>query len=184
MHITVYCGSVFGNREAYREAAAQLGKWIGENGHWLVYGGSESGLMGVVADSTLDAGGKVLGIEPKFFLDEGLDHPRITELIAVQTMAERKACMIERGDAFVALPGGTGTLEEISEIISLCRIGQLDKPYVFFNIEGYYDTLRVFFEEMVREGMLEPASLRQIRFADTLEEVARVISAAQQGGEN
>lgn len=175
MKITVYCGSVNGARESYAEAAAALGSWIASRGHSLVYGGSESGLMGILANAVLEGGGEVIGVEPRFFLDMGLDHSGITQLIAVDTIAERRVKMLELGEAFVALPGGTGTLEEISEVISLRRLGRIDRPYVFFNVDGYYDTLRQFFEEMVREGMLEPASLEQIRFADTLEGVAGVL---------
>ncbi len=185
MRITVYCGSVYGARQSYREAAEALGRWIGVQGHTLVYGGSKCGLMGVIADAVLDAGGKVVGVEPQFFLEQGLDHDRITELIAVETISERRAHMLELGDAFVALPGGTGTLEEISEVISLCRLERIRKPYVFFNVDGFYDKLRSFFEDMVREQMLEPASLARIRFADTLEGVTEVISEGgkQEDGE-
>ena len=115
MNITVYLGASNGNDQNLILAARKLGKWIGENGHTLVYGGSKCGLMGELAESVLKAKGKVIGVEPQFFIDAGFDYPKITQLIVTQDMSERKTKMIELGDAFIAFPGGTGTLEEITE---------------------------------------------------------------------
>ncbi len=115
MNITVYLGSNEGNDPSLKEAVRALGAWIGNAGHALVYGGSKSGLMGELAESVLNAGGKVTGVEPQFFIDAGLEYDAITTLIVTKDMAERKAKMIELGDAFIAFPGGTGTLEEVSE---------------------------------------------------------------------
>ena len=117
MNITVYLGASNGNDQNLILASRELGKWIGENGHTLVYGGSKCGLMGELAESVLKAKGKVIGVEPQFFIDAGFDYPEITQLIVTQDMSERKAKMIELGDAFIAFPGGTGTLEEITEVI-------------------------------------------------------------------
>ena len=114
MNITVYLGANAGNDPALAQATAELGRWIGESGNTLVYGGSESGLMGVLAKSALAAGGKAIGVEPQFFIDEGYEFDGLTELIVTRDMSERKAKMIELGEAFIALPGGTGTLEEIT----------------------------------------------------------------------
>ena len=118
MNITVYLGANLGNDPALPQAVQQLGRWIGESGNALVYGGSKSGLMGILADSVLAAGGKVTGVEPKCFLDAELQHEGLTELIVTEDMPARKTKMIELGDAFIAFPGGTGTLEEITEVIS------------------------------------------------------------------
>ena len=117
MNITVYLGANAGNDPALAEAVRELGSWIGANGHRLVYGGSRSGLMGQLAQSALDAGGTVTGVEPQFFVQQELQHDGLTELIVTKDMTERKTKMIELGDAFIAFPGGTGTLEEISEIM-------------------------------------------------------------------
>ncbi len=118
MNIVVYLGANFGNDPALCEAVRELGAWIGASGNSLVYGGSRSGLMGVIADSVLDNGGAVTGVEPQFFIDEGYQHEGLTSLIITKDMTERKAKMIELGDAFIAFPGGTGTLEEIAEVMS------------------------------------------------------------------
>ena len=114
MKITVYLGASEGNDPALKTAVQELGRWIGQSGNALVYGGSRSGLMGLLADSVLAAGGQVTGVEPRFFVEQELQHNGLTELIVTENMAQRKAKMIELGDAFVAFPGGTGTLEEIA----------------------------------------------------------------------
>lgn len=130
MNITVYLGANAGNDPALAEAVRELGSWIGANGHRLVYGGSRSGLMGQLAQSALDAGGTVTGVEPQFFVQQELQHDGLTELIVTKDMTERKTKMIELGDAFIAFPGGTGTLEEIAEVMSKVSLGQLDaRPF-------------------------------------------------------
>ena len=130
MNITVYLGANQGNDPALRKAVRELGQWIGKSGNSLVYGGSKNGLMGEIAESVLNAGGKVTGVEPQFFVDMGFLYDDLTELIVTRDMSERKAKMIELGDAFIAFPGGTGTLEEISEIMSMVSLKQLDAPCV------------------------------------------------------
>lgn len=125
MNITVYLGANLGTDPALPQAVQQLGRWIGESGNALVYGGSKSGLMGLLADSVLAAGGRVTGVEPKCFLDAELQHEGLTELIVTEDIPSRKTKMIELGDAFIAFPGGTGTLEEITEVISKLSLGQL-----------------------------------------------------------
>ena len=117
MNITVYLGANEGNDPSLRKAVRELGTWIGESGNRLVYGGSKSGLMGEIAESVLQAGGEVTGVEPQFFIDEGYEFDGLTELIVKPDFPQRKAEMIRRGDVFIAFPGGTGTLEEISEIM-------------------------------------------------------------------
>ena len=139
MNITVYLGANEGNAPFFKEAVHELGLWIGTNGNTLVYGGSKSGLMGELAESVLQAGGKVIGVEPQFFIDAGFVYDEITELITTKDMSERKAKMIELGDVFIAFPGGTGTLEEITEVMSKVSLKHLDAPCILYNLNGYYD---------------------------------------------
>ena len=132
MNITVYLGANEGNDPSLRKAVQELGTWIGASGNALVYGGSKTGLMGEIAKSVLDAGGNVTGVEPQFFMDEGFQYDGLTELIVTKDMSERKNKMIELGDAFIAFPGGTGTLEEIAEIMSKVSLKQLDAPCILY----------------------------------------------------
>ncbi len=127
MNVTVYLGANYGTDPTLQTTVAELGQWIGKNGHTLVYGGSASGLMGVLARSVMAAGGPVIGVEPQFFIDEGYELDGLTQLIVTQDMTERKAKMIELGDAFIAFPGGTGTLEEITEVMSKVSLKHLDE---------------------------------------------------------
>lgn len=175
MKITVYLGSNMGNRQAYQEAVAELGKWIGAHGHHLVYGGSRVGLMGILAEEVLQAGGKVYGVEPRFFVESALQHEGITELIVVETMAERKAKMIELGDAFIAFPGGTGTLEEISEIMSHISIGLFSKPCIVYNLNHYYDGLETQLDHMLQEGFVLSENREKIWFVKNLDEIGKIL---------
>ena len=143
MNITVYLGSAMGSDPKYLREVIRLGTWIGKNGHRLIYGGSRIGLMGELAEAVLQAGGEVIGVEPGFFVDSCMQHDGINELIVTDTMAERKAIMIERGDAYIAFPGGTGTLEEIAEVMSQIRLGHNDRPCLILNLDSFYDPLRV-----------------------------------------
>lgn len=149
MNITVYLGANEGNDPKLKEAVRELGMWIGKSGNSLVYGGSKCGLMGELAESVLTAGGEATGVEPKFFIDAGYEYDALTRLIVTCDMAERKTKMIELGDAFIAFPGGTGTLEEISEVMSKVVLGHTDKPCIIYNLNGYYDHLRALLSEMV-----------------------------------
>ena len=147
MNITVYLGANEGNDPSLRRAAQELGTWIGKSGNGLVYGGSKVGLMGEIAQSALNAGGEVTGVEPQFFVERELQYESLTRLIVTRDMAERKAKMIELGDAFIALPGGTGTLEEITEVMSKVSLNQLDAPCILYNLDGYYDSLKWIFPQ-------------------------------------
>ena len=175
MVITVYCGSGMGNDPAFARAAHELGAWIAGNGHTLVYGGSAIGLMGVLARAALAGGGQVVGVEPQFFLDAGVEQHELTELIAVDTMSERKARMVDMGEAFVALPGGIGTLEEISEIMSRIRLRLSHVPCLLLNVNGYYDELRAFLDTMVAAGFLEPDEHAAIAFPATVDEATSLL---------
>lgn len=178
MNITVYLGANEGKDPALKSAARQLGAWIGENGHTLIYGGSKCGLMGELAESTLLAGGRVIGVEPQFFIDMGFDYDAITQLIVTKDMSDRKAKMIELGDAFIAFPGGTGTLEEISEIMSKISLGHLDAPCIIYNLNGYYDSLKSLLDHMIGAGLASEEKLQSVRFAGDLPEIRRILADA------
>ena len=166
MNIVVYLGARTGKNPLFREKARELGAWIAGRGHRLVYGGSAIGLMGELADAVLSAGGEVTGVEPRFFVDAVLQHQGVQDLIVVETMQERKQKMISLGDAFIAFPGGTGTLEEISEIISMTCLGLTDKPCIIYNISGYYNILADYLDQMVAEGFMTPENRGKIFFAE------------------
>ena len=152
--ICVYCGSRPGFHPAFTAVATQVGTWIGTHGGQLVYGGGRNGLMGTVADATLAAGGRVIGIIPKALVDREHAHRGCTELHVVETMHERKRLMAEHADAFVALPGGIGTLEEFFEVWTWRQLGYHDKPVGLLNMNGYYDSLLAFLGSSVNEGFM------------------------------
>lgn len=173
MNITVYLGANEGNDPRLAQAVRELGRWIGESGNALIYGGSACGLMGELAKSVLDAGGKATGVEPQFFVDQGLLYDDLTELFVTKDMTERKAKMIELGDAFIAFPGGTGTLEEIAEIMSKVSLKQLDAPCILYNLNGYYDSLKALLDHMISS----PERQQGISFAENLEEIKTILQA-------
>ena len=158
MNITVYLGANAGNDPKLQEAVEALGKWIGKNGHVLIYGGSKCGLMGSIAESVLQNGGKV------------------TELIVTKDMTDRKTKMIELGDAFIAFPGGTGTLEEIAEVMSKVSLKHLDAPCILYNLNGYYDGLKALLGHMIEMGLSTKERQEGIYFADTLDEIERILA--------
>lgn len=175
MNIAVYCGASLGTKEIYTEAAKWLGKWIANNGHTLVYGGGKAGLMGVIADAVLLHNGEVIGIIPTFLADRERSHPKLTQLEIVNTMSERKNRMVELGDCYIALPGGPGTLEEISEVISWARIGQHQNPCIIYNVDGYYEPLKDFYESMVQNGFLAEVDKKAMYFCDSIFEIEQYI---------
>ena len=152
--ICVYCGSRPGNSPEFTTIAKQVGAWIGTNGGQLVYGGGRNGLMGTVADATLAAGGRVIGVIPRALVDKEQAHHGCTELLIVDTMHERKRIMAEHADAFIALPGGIGTFEEFFEVWTWRQLGYHDKPIGLLNINGYYDSLLAFLQTSVDSGFM------------------------------
>ena len=190
MNITVYLGANEGSEPALKQAVEELGRWIGESGNALVYGGSRSGLMGQLAQSALDAGGTVTGVEPQFFVQQELQHePQffidsevqydgLTRLIITQDMTERKTRMIELGDAFIAFPGGTGTLEEIAEVMSKVSLGHLDAPCILYDLDGYYAGLKALLAHMVEMGLSSPERQSGIYFAKDLDEIKSILKRA------
>ena len=175
MNITVYLGANEGKDPQMKTAVRELGSWIGSEGNRLIYGGSKCGLMGDLAESVLLAGGQVVGVEPQFFLDAGMDYEEITELIATKDIPERKAKMIELGEAFIAFPGGTGTLEEITEIMAKVCLGHLNAPCIVYNLNGYYDSLKALLANMVRMGLAYEDKIKRICFAENLEDIKKIL---------
>lgn len=176
MNITVYCGASVGNHQVYQEKAQELAKWMAQNNHTLIYGGGNVGLMGVMADTILNDGGQAIGVMPSFLKEREIAHNRLTDLFLVENMTERKLKMIRLADAFIALPGGPGTLEKISEVISWARIGQNNKPCILYNIAGYYNHLSYLFDHMVSEGFLNQADRDQIMIDNSLSQMENFIS--------
>lgn len=152
--VCVYCGSRPGKNPAYAELASQLGRWIGEHGGQLVYGGGRNGLMGIVADSTLAAGGRVVGIIPKALVEKEWAHEACSALHIVETMHDRKRMMAEHADVFLALPGGIGTFEELFEVWTWRQLGYHDKPIGLLNVAGYFDGLLSFLSTSVEQEFM------------------------------
>lgn len=181
MNITVYCGALEGANPEYVNRARELGAWMAENGHTLVYGAGNAGMMGAVSDGVIENGGKVIGVTPNFFVKAEVTRDDLTELIVPENMNERKAVMIELGDAFIALPGGTGTLDEISEVIALKRLGKLgeiNKPVMIYNVEGYYNRLFEYFDDMLASGYCEETDRNNIIEVRELGDIAEVMKTA------
>lgn len=179
MNITVYLSAQNGKSAAYRDAVARFGRFIGEKGHRLIYGGSRSGLMGVIADSVLESGGEVIGVEPRFFVEAEFQHPGITELIVTETMAQRKERLMELGDVFVVFPGSTGTLEEAADAISRVKMGMGPEKVLIFNYRGFYEPLKQLFASMVSEDLIKESELVNVLFCDTPEELELAISGIE-----
>lgn len=179
MNITVYLGAFEGNDPALGNAVRELGTWIGKSGNSLIYGGSKSGLIGEIAKSVLTAGGNVTGIEPQIFIDRGFQYDGLTELIVTKDMSERKAKMIELGDAFIALPGGTGTLEEITEIMSKTSLKQIEAPCILYNLNGYYDSLRSLLLHMIAKGLSSKERQQGIFFAENLQQIKEILETGR-----
>ncbi len=157
MNICVFAGSSSGQRSSYMAAAEKLGHAIARRGMGVVYGGADLGLMGAVANATLAAGQTVIGVLPQALASVEIAHPGLTELHIVESMHERKALMAERSDAFIALPGGIGTLEETFEVWTWSQLGIHAKPIGLLNVDGYYDGLLEFLNHVASEGFVKPA---------------------------
>ncbi|TQR21741.1 TIGR00730 family Rossman fold protein [Psychrobacillus vulpis] len=164
--IAVFCGSSNGASEAYREGAILLGKELARRNITLVYGGASVGIMGIVADTVLQEGGKVIGVIPALLEEREISHKHLTELIVLNSMHERKSKMMELADGFIALPGGPGTLEEFFEVFTWSQIGLHQKPCGILNINHYYDLLIALFDHMQDEQFLQ-AQYRNTLLVDT-----------------
>lgn len=175
MNITVYLGASEGSDSTLKKAVMELGTWIGQSGNTLVYGGSKGGLMGALADSVLNAGGNVIGVEPQVFIEKGFQHDGLSELIITKDMSERKNRMIELGDAFIAFPGGTGTLEEIAEVMSRVSLKQLSTPCILYNLDGYYNSLKELLNHMIEKGLSSEERQQGIYFVGNLGQIQRLL---------
>lgn len=169
--VGVFCGSSNGAHEKYASVAAALGRSIAQAGWTTVYGGGGVGLMGVIATAALQSGGKVVGVRPRFITDLEGDQMGLTELIHTATMHERVALIFERSDAFVALPGSCGTLDEVVQAITWKRLALHDKPIALLDLDGFYQPLAAQFERMIAEGFIKPAYRELCRFCRSIDQV-------------
>lgn len=177
--VCVYCGSRPGLNPEFATAAQQVGSWIGHHGGQLVYGGGKSGLMGLVADAALAAGASVVGVIPQALVDKECAHLACTELHIVDTMHERKRMMAERADAFLALPGGIGTFEELFEVWTWRQLGYHDKPIGLLNVAGYYDKLLDFLDSATAQDFMGSWQMGLLRSAtDAPGLLAELVGAA------
>ena len=167
--ICVFCGASAGVDQRYVAAAHDVGRGLAERGIGLVYGGGRVGLMGAVAEAALTAGGEVIGVIPQGLVDRELAHPGLTELLVVETLHERKAAMAERADAFIALPGGLGTLEELAEVVSWAQLELHAKPIGLLDVGDYWDLLLAWLDMAVAEGFVAPAHRRLVSRGASLE---------------
>lgn len=156
--VCVYCGSTSGNRPSFAVAAAGLGQLLAREGIGVVYGGASVGLMGIVADAALASGGEVIGVLPGKLFEREVAHAGLTELHTVASMHERKALMSDLADAFIALPGGYGTIEEVVEAVTWTQLGIHAKPVGLLDVDGYYENLVAFLDRGVTDGLLRPES--------------------------
>jgi uncharacterized protein (TIGR00730 family) len=160
--VCVYCGSRMGSGPAFRQAAEDLGRRLAERGITLVYGGGDVGLMGVLADAAMAAGGKVIGVIPQALMDKEVGHRAVSELIVTPDMHQRKLKMATLADAFIALPGGIGTLEELFETFTWLQLGFHKKPIGLLDVDGYYERLAAFLDHMVAQNFLRADQLAML----------------------
>ena len=171
MNICVFLGSKIGNNSIYKEKIVELGTWIASNNHTLVFGGSKAGLMGILAITIQNKGGKIIGIEPKMFDNDDVAFKSVDEYIVVETISERKDMLINKSDVFIMFPGGMGTLEEFSQIASMNNIGITNKKVFVYNINGYYDNLKKLLNDMTINGFYSLNSYNDIIFISSIEEL-------------
>ena len=175
--LCIFCGARFGAAPQARTVAVAMGELLARTGITLVYGGGGVGLMGLVANAALKGGGKVVGIIPRFLLQREAGHPALSETVVVETMHERKMLMFERSDAFVVLPGGIGTLEELFEVLSWRTLGLHTKPIVIVDEGGYWAPLDALLRSVIEGGFAEPTHLDHLAFVRHLDEVLPAIAA-------
>jgi len=180
--ICVFCGSAPGVRPSYSAAARELGAAMAKSGITLVYGGGRLGLMGIVADAVLQAGGRVIGVIPRMLIEREAAHTNLTRQHVVTTMHERKTLMSELSDAFVGLPGGMGTFDELVEIVTWAQLGLHAKPVVLANIDNYFAPLYAMLDYAVAEGFVTPVSRARWRNAESVTEVMQILTKEGLGG--
>ena len=175
--ICVFCGSSPGNDPEYKEYAKKLAVVLFNSNKSLVYGGGSVGLMGVLADKLLALGGEVIGVIPRFLAAKEVDHKNLTQMIAVSTMHERKQKMSELSDAFIAMPGGFGTLEELAEILTWAQLGLVKKPIGVLNVNGYYNDLINLFDKMEKTSFLKPENRKLLLVEDEPEALLNLMES-------
>lgn len=174
MNIAVYCGSVSPNID-FDKLTVELGNWIVDNKHNLVYGGGNVGLMELIAETVLKGNQEVYGVIPKFLVDKELIKDNLTKIEIVDSMQERKLKMMKMANVFIALPGGPGTLEEITEVISLKRVHEHNNPCILINFNGYYNHLKLMYETMLEKGFIDDLSYNDIHFIDTVDQLNEIL---------
>lgn len=170
-NICVFCGSSVGTDKRYAEAAARLGDVLADNKCTLIYGGGSVGLMNVIANRMLERGCEVIGVMPDFLLDHEIGHPTITKMIPTKTMAERKDILMRESDAFIAMPGGFGTLDEFSEVVVADQLRLIEKPIALYNTLGYYDDLVLWIDRGVRDGFIRGDHYKNVIVTDDPKEL-------------
>ena len=181
--LAVYCGSSMGNDPAFADAARAIGSEMARRGIGLVYGGGRLGLMGVVADAVLAGGGEAHGVIPQALIDLEVAHVGLTELHVVETMHERKAKMTDLTDAFVALPGGIGTYDELFEAWTRNALGYHSKPFALLNVSGFWDAMTGFLDHATSSGFMSPARRAQLLVAESVDDVLSKLDTAIAGSE-
>lgn len=177
MNVAIYCGSAFGNSEIYAQKAKELAQKLAQNGFNIVYGGSNQGLMGIISNESLRLNNSVTGVITYDLVDKELENTNITKIYKVDSMKERKAKMEELSSAFIALPGGYGTFEEIIDVIASAQIGLHKKPSAFVNINGYYDKLIEFFYSSAKNGFMDKRFVDMLIVSDNIDEIIEKIKA-------
>ncbi len=180
--VCVFCGANPGTDPAFASSARELGETLARGQHTLVYGGGRVGLMGLVADAALTAGGEVLGFMPQALVEREIGHHGITELLVTDSMHTRKAAMADHADGFVALPGGYGTLDETIEILTWNQIGSIAKPVAFLDVGGYFASLFRFFDEAVAAGLIKPEHRAMAQRASTVDDAIRIATGPAPAG--
>jgi uncharacterized protein (TIGR00730 family) len=171
MNVCIFCGSSTGQDPVYAEVTRTLGRQLGSAGHTLIYGGGNIGLMGIMADSVLATGGKVIGVIPDFLMKREVGHLGLTELVIVNSMHDRKKRMADLADAFIALPGGWGTLDELAEILTWRQLGLIDQPIGLLNVKSFFSPLVSQMKVMSEKGFLHPSNLGFLTVEDSPEKL-------------
>jgi len=180
MNVAIYCGSQTGKNSVYIEKAKELGKLLAKSNIGVVYGGSNSGLMGAVADEALAHNGRVIGIMPEHLQKREIAHLHLTEIHFVESMHVRKKKMIDLSDAFIALPGGCGTLDEYFEVFTWAQIGLHHNPVILYNMNGFYDALIQHFDKMIEEGFIHQEQRGILKVATTAEDIVKILNDHQE----
>ncbi|MDN4495427.1 TIGR00730 family Rossman fold protein [Ureibacillus aquaedulcis] len=180
MNVAIYCGSQAGKKDIYIEKAKELGETLAKAQIGIVYGGSNVGLMGAVADASLAHSGRVIGIMPEHLQKREIAHLHLTEIHFVESMHIRKKQMVDLSDAYIALPGGCGTLDEYFEVFTWAQIGLHQNPVILYNIDGFYDALILHFEKMIEEGFIREEQRDILRVATTADEILHILGSHQE----